>query len=313
MKSSKLLFVQVARKFPDDETAEEWLIKQRWHDGVECPHRKSKKVSEKQKRIKLALCCSTCRRDFSTMTGSLMHDSKIGFCEWAIANFLVATSITGMASTKLAHDLGVMKKTAWYMMRIREAYSNVTSVFKGEVEIDETYVGGKEANNHEHKKQNRERGPAGKTAVACIKERETGLIVAKTVRNTSKETLQGFIQDVVEEGSLVYTDAHKSYAGLKGSRYEHATVEHSTNRYVDGQARTNGTESFWSFKKRGISSVHHWVSVKHLPAYVDEFATRYNLRKGGKMNFMFHKTKQMFDRQLSYKQMKVLGGGQASA
>lgn len=182
-----------------------------------------------------------------------------------------------MALTKLAHDLGVMKKTAWYMMRIRESYSNVTSVYKGEVEVDETYAGGKDANKHEHKKQNRERGPAVKKAVACIKERATGLKVAKTVRNRTKETLQGFIQDVVEEGSLVYTDAHKSYAGLKGSRYENATVEDSTNQYVDGQARTNGTESFWSLKKRGVSSIYHWVSVKHLPAYVDEFATRSNL------------------------------------
>ena len=313
MKSSKLLFVQIARKFPDNETAEKWFIKQRLHDGVECPHRKSKKVSEKQKRIKLAFRSSACRRDFSTMTGSLMHDSKIGFCEWAIANFMVATSIKGMASTKLAHYLGVMKKPAWYMMRIRESYSNVTSVFKGEVKVDETYVGGKEANKHEHKKQNREHCPAVKTAVACIKERATGLIVAKTVRNTTKETLQGFIQDVVEEGSSVYKDALKSYAGLKGASYENATVDDSTNQYLDGQARTNGTESFWSLKKRGISSVHHWVSVKHLPACVDEFATRSNLRMCGKINFMFHKTKQMFDRQLSYKQMKVRGGGPASA
>ena len=230
-----------------------------------------------------------------------MHDSKIGFREWGIAIFLVATNIKGTACTKLAHDLGVTQKTAWYMtMRILEAYSNVTTVFKGEgeVEVDKTYIGRREANKHEYKKQNSGRGPVCKTAVIGIKDRETGLIVAKPLTDWTKKTLQGFIQDIVEEGSTVYADAQKSYMGLKGLGYEHAKVKHSANQYVDFQAHTNEIESFWSLKKRGISGVHHWVSVKHLPAYVEEFATRSNLRKGGTLNFMEHVAKRMFDDQL---------------
>ena len=306
MKPPKPTFLQVARKFPDNESAEQCFIKQRWHDGVECPKCKSKKVSEKQKRGKRAFRCNACNREFSTKTGSLMHDSKFGFRAWAITVFLVTTNTKGTTSTKLAHDLGVMQKTAWYLtMRIREAYSNVTTVLKGEG--DETYIGGKEANKHEHKKLNSGRGQVGKTAVIGIKDRETGHIVAKPVTDTIKEMLQSFIQDIAEEGSTLYTDAHKNYIGLKGLGYEHAKVEHSANQDVDGQAHTNGIESSWSLTKRGISGVHHRVSVKHLPAYVDEFVTQSNLRKVCTLNFMEHVAKRMFDRPLSYKQSKARG------
>lgn len=116
-----------------------------------------------------------------------MHDSKIGFREWAIAIFLVATNIKGNSSTKLVNDIGVNQKTSWHMtMRIHQAYSNVTAIFKGEIEVDETYIGVNEAKNHEDKKLNSGHGPGGKVAVVGIKERETGFIVAKTVTGTTK-------------------------------------------------------------------------------------------------------------------------------
>lgn len=116
-----------------------------------------------------------------------MHDSKIGFREWAVAIFLVATNIKGNSSTKLVNDIGVKQKTSWYMtMRINQAYSNVTAIFKVAIEVDETYIGVNEAKNHKNKKLNSGRGAGGKVAVVNIKERETGFIVAKTVTCTTK-------------------------------------------------------------------------------------------------------------------------------
>ena len=166
MKTSKLSFQQVARRFPDNDSAEKWFIKQRWKDGVECTHCKSKRVSERRKAEKRAFRCNDCRKDFSTKTGSLMHKSNIGYREWAVAIFLVATNIKGTTSTKLAHDLGITQKSAWYMkMRILEAYSMVTPKLTGQVEVDETYIGGKEGNKPKHQKLNKRLGPVGKATV----------------------------------------------------------------------------------------------------------------------------------------------------
>ena len=172
MKSSKLSIIQITRKFPDNKSAEQWFIKERWKNGVECPHCESKRISEREVNGKNVYRCKDCRRSFSTKTGSLMHDSKIGFREWAIAIFLVATNTKGIPSTKLAQDLGITQKSAWYMiMRIREAYSMDTPKLKGQVDVDETYFGGKEGNKPEHKKLNRGCGPVGKTAVVGAVER----------------------------------------------------------------------------------------------------------------------------------------------
>ena len=166
MNTTKLSLLQITRKFPDNESAEKWFIKQRWKDGVECTHCKSTRVSERRKAEKRAFRCNDCRKDFSTKTCSLMHDSKIGFREWAIAIFLVSTNIKGTASTKLAHDLGITQKSAWYMkMRIREAYSMDTPKLTGQVEVDETYIGGKEGNKPKQQKLNKRLGPVGKATV----------------------------------------------------------------------------------------------------------------------------------------------------
>ena len=266
MKSSKLSIIQITRKFPDNKSAEHWFNKERWKNGLERPHCESKRISEREVNGKNFYRCKDCRRSFSTKTGSLMHDSKIGFREWAIAIFLVATNIKGTPSTRLAHDLGITQKSAWYMiMLVREAYSMDTPKLKGQVELDETYFGGKKGNMPEHKKLNKSRGPVGKATVVGAIEREPGNIDTKPISDTTKDTLQGFIQEFVEEGSAVCTDAHKSYTGLNNLGYKHTAVMHSANLYVLGMANTSRIESFWSLMKNGVTGIHNWVSIKYLP------------------------------------------------
>ena len=309
MSTRKLSLLQITRKFPDNESAEQWFIKQRWKNGVECTHCGSKRVTERHKAGKRAFRCKDCRKDFSAKTGCLMHDSKIGYREWAIAIFIMTTNIKGTSSTKLAHDLGISQKSAWYMaMRIREAYQGHEPILlETAVEVDEAYFGGVEKHKHEDKKLNKGRGAVGKIAVVGIKERKTGRVVAQPVADTTKETLQDFIQDYVEEGSKIYTDEFKSYSGLEEKGYEHSTVKHSAGEWVRQQAHTNGIESFWALLRRSYHGTHHWMSAKHLESYVNEFATRSNLRGDNTVNFMEHIAREMSGKRLTWKQLLARG------
>ena len=309
MSTRKLSLLQITRKFPENESAERWFIKHRWKNGVECPNCSSKRVTERQKAGKRAFRCKDCRKDFSAKTSSLMHDSKIGYREWAIAIFLMATNVKGTPSTKLAHDLSISQQSAWYMtMRIREAYKgHDPMLLETLVEVDEACFGGVEKHKHEDKKPNKGRGAVGKIAVVGIKERETGRIIAQPVKDTTKATLQDFIQYNVEEGSTVYTDECKSYSGLEEKGYEHSTVKHSAGEWVNEQAGTNGIESFWALLRRSYHGTHHWMSAKHLASYVNEFATRSNLRRDNTKTFMEHIVREMSGKRLPYKELIARG------
>jgi len=261
--------------FPDNKSAEEWFIKTRWNDEIKCTSCNSSRISERKTKAR-SWRCKDCRKDFSTKTDTIMQGSNLGFRIWAIAIYLLTTSLKGVASTKLASDLNITQKSAWHLaMRIRETYKSNVGKLSGTIEVDEAYFGGKERNKHANKRLKAGRGAVGKQAVIGAKQRG-GEIVAQTLDKTTKAELQGFINETVETGSNVMTDDHRGYLNMNG--YNHDSVSHSVGEYVRDQAHTNGIESFWALLKRGYNGTHHHMSKKHLGQYVSEFAGRHNTR-----------------------------------
>jgi len=271
--------IELMRMFSTERKAEKWFIEKRWGSRakITCAWCDSPNVADVKSRKPMPYRCRDCRKHFSVKTDTFMHGSNIPLRKWGIAVYLYSTHLKGLSSMKLHRDIRVTQKTAWYMAhRIREAWTADDTVFSGPVEVDETYVGGKRRNMSNAKRAEMEgRGVAGKQPVVGMKDRETGKVATEVVDTTDKNTLQGFVAVNTETDAVVYTDEHPSYAGLPRP---HQAVKHSAKEFVDGQAHTNGIESFWAMLKRGYVGVYHKMSQKHLGRYVVEFQGRHNVR-----------------------------------
>ena len=244
--------------------------------------------------------CSDCKSYFSVRTGTSIEKSRLPLRKWVFAVYLYVTNLKGVSSMKLHRDLDVTQKTAWFMLhRLREAWGESgLEKFLGPVEVDETYVGGKERNKHGSKKRKAGRGTIGKTTIAGAKDRETNQVSASVVKGTDAKTLQGFVIERTAQDATVYTDDHAGYKGLPRT---HETVKHSISEYVREQAHTNGIESFWAMLKRGYHGTYHHMSQKHLNRYIMEFAGRHNRRPLDTVDQMGNLVTSMVGKRLMYR------------
>ena len=292
--------IQLAEIFPDEESSSKWFESRMWPDGRYCPHCGSSDTNSADGKNKMPYRCKDCRNYFSVKTNTAMHNSAIPLRKWAFAIYLHLTSLKGVSSMKLHRDIDVSQKSAWFMLqRIREAWSDKTlKKFVGPVEVDETYMGGKESNKHASKKLRAGRGTVGKAAIVGAKDRATNKVKAQVVENTTAKTLQGFVAAVTMVGATVYTDDAAAYKGLP---FDHHSVKHSVGEYVNDMAHTNGMESFWAMLKRGHQGVYHKISVKHLQRYVDEFSGRHDIREANTIDQMAHVASNMAGKKLGYK------------
>jgi transposase-like protein len=261
----------------------------RWPDGiVSCPTCGSEKVAylETQRRYK---CYGKHpKAQFSLKVGTIFEDSPIGLEKWLPALWLVTNCKNGISSYELARALDVTQKTAWFMLsRLRLALqADGGGKMAGEVEADETFIGGKARNMHKAKRDrlgiSQSRSMVGKTAVMGLLARHGDLgsqVRLEVIKNRKKHQLEQIVGANVEGGTTLYTDALRSYDRMEDRGYMHKVIDHAES-YVDGAVHTNGLENFWSLLKRALKGTYVSVEPFHLFRYLDEQAFRFNNRKG---------------------------------
>lgn len=274
MSRSTISVFKLSEMFPNEAAARQYIEAYRWPNGVVCPIcQESKRITPRKDGY---YRCLACMETFTVRTKSIFERSHVPLHKWIHAMYQLMTARKGVSSLQLSKEIGVQQRTAWFMLhRLREACGKEIKMLGGVVEIDETFIGGRESNKHEHKKLNQGRGSVGKTPVLGMRERG-GRTKAMTIQATSMEEIQSAIHANVEVGSTLMTDEHAAYNGLDSLFFKQERVNHSAGEYVNGMASTNGIESVWAVLKRGLHGVYHHASKKHLARYVNEFTFRLN-------------------------------------
>jgi transposase-like protein len=290
--------------FADFEHCRRFMVELRWPDGiVKCPQCGSENVTWLA-RTRIWKCYARHQRPtFTLKTGTIFEDSPIPLEKWLTAAWLIINCKNGVSSYEIHRGLGITQKTAWFMLhRIRLAMQESGfNKFGGDVEVDESFIGGKARNMHKGKWARKSAEPnQGKAIVAAVLERG-GKVRATVVSRRKKQQLQSLVAEHVEAGSNVYTDDLRSYDGLSED-FEHQVVNHA-EAYVDGQIHTNGLENFWSLLKRGLHGTYISVEPYHLFRYIDEQAFRFNNRKATDAERFTMVMKQIVGRRLTYKQL----------
>ena len=272
--------------FADPDNCVSYLVARRWPNGVMCPTCGRKDVAYVAARRVWQCKSRHPKAQFSVKVGTIMEDSALGLDKWLTAIWMQTSMKNGVSSWEIHRSLGITQKCAWHMLhRIRLALQDPKSGGKlsGEVEVNETYIGGKARNMHKDVRKRRiehERGMAGKAIVMGLLERK-GRVRTHVIDTSRRKILHEKVREHVEAGAQVFTDSHKAYLGL--NEYEHKVIDHA-KAYVEGNVHTNGLENFWSLLKRGLGGTYVSVEPFHLFRYVDEQAFRFNTRKDDEGN-----------------------------
>lgn len=253
-----------------------YLEEQRWGGNPTCPFCGTEKPYKTDRGYKCRN--NACYKKFTVKVGTIYENSKIPLRTWFSAIYIMTAHKKGISSCQLARDLGITQKTAWFVLhRVREMLREKAPVMlRDVVEIDETYIGGKNKNRHADKKKAGTQGGAGKAPVFGAKQRG-GKLVTRTLPDTKHSNTVPVIYETIQKGSVMVSDEYHSQKAV-GPNYFHVSVNHIQGEYVRGAFHTNGVENYWSLLKRGIYGIYHKVSVKHLQRYCDEFTARYNTR-----------------------------------
>jgi transposase-like protein len=293
--------------FADKDVAMAFVANLRWPAGPACPHCGADEPSFLSTRR--IWKCRSCRKQFSVKVGTIFEDSPIGLSKWLPAMWMLANCKNGISSYELSRALGVTQKTAWFMLhRIRLALqASSFNKMDGEVEVDETFIGGRARFMHKDKRERVIKGATGtvgKVAVMGLLERhgENGSRVrTRVVPGTRKRHLQVHVRQDVEVGATLHTDALRSYDGLS-AEYVHNVIDHA-ERYADGNVHTNGLENFWSLLKRAVKGTYVSVEPFHLFRYLDEQTFRFNNRNDTDCGRFLKAVLSILDKRLTYAEL----------
>lgn len=300
--------IEAIRYFADPDVCNDFVAKLRWPNGPECPRCGSGAYSYLSTRRLWK--CKDCKKQYSVKVGTIFEDSPITLDKWLAAIWMFANSRNGVSSYEMARSIGITQKSAWFLEhRIRLAMQvGSFDRMDGEVEVDETFIGGKARNMHKHVRRQKithGRGGNDKTIVAGTLQRSTdgrpSRVRATVVLDRGRATLNGLVHDSVEVGSSVYTDRHVPYLGL-GADFKHETVDHAIE-YVNGRVYTNGIENFWALLKRGIHGTYVQIAPFHLFRYVDERVFTFNERDLTDLGRFSLLLGRVSDRRLTYAQL----------